>query len=601
MNALCRVYYNNDSTLNNDSILNTITMATTMPSKKRIELNKTLTGIRGLDEITNGGLPQGRCTLLTGGPGCGKTVLALQILVDGAKNGEAGIFVAFEEDAKRIVTNAATFGWDLPDLENKELFFLDGKPRPEDIWAGDFDLTGLLAMLKAKSDQISAKRIVFDSIDVLLSLLDNPKAERRELFRLNDWLVSNNMTGIVTCKNNDSGLSGLDYKDFMQYMVDCVIQLTHEMEDRVAHRSLRVVKYRGSGFYSGEVTLLLGEKGAEIIAFPEKSEDQLATSARVSSGVPRLDSMLGGGYYRGSAILLSGAPGTSKSTLCGIFMSAACERGERCLYVSFDESVSEIVRNLMSVNIDLIKHVQSGLLHIESIRSSLAGTEEQVGNLRKLIELYQPQCFVIDPLSAIVHSEGDSRRRMPEKILTLTKSNGITLLCTSLLGNGGDSLNEETGIQISAVADTWIHISYSILGGERNRALSIIKSRGSEHSNQVRELIIDAQGIKLADVYQSNGEVLMGTARWQKEQAEIAAEQLLLANVEYKRRVIELAQNEVNARVEILQVDLAVKQKELELLLATEATRLGHIDTTRDELWSKRSGDDSQPSMPHGQ
>ena len=179
MNALCRVYYNNDSTLNNDSILNTITMATTMPSKKRIELNKTLTGIRGLDEITNGGLPQGRCTLLTGGPGCGKTVLALQILVDGAKNGEAGIFVAFEEDAKRIVTNAATFGWDLPDLENKELFFLDGKPRPEDIWAGDFDLTGLLAMLKAKSDQISAKRIVFDSIDVLLSLLDNPKAERR--------------------------------------------------------------------------------------------------------------------------------------------------------------------------------------------------------------------------------------------------------------------------------------------------------------------------------------------------------------------------------------------------------------------------------------
>ena len=569
-----------------------------MSSSHQIQLNKTRTGIRGLDEITNGGLPQGRCTLLAGGPGCGKTVLALQVLVNGAKNGEPGIFVAFEEDASRIVVNAATFGWDLPDLQNKELFFLDGKPRPEDIWAGAFDLSGLLAMLKAKADQINAKRIVFDSIDVLLSLLDNPQAERRELFRLNDWLVSNGMTGIVTCKNNDSGLSGLDYKDFMQYMVDCVINLTHEMDDRVAHRSLRVVKYRGSGFYSGEVTLLLGDQGAEIIAFPESSHDQVASTERISSGVPRLDSMLGGGYYRGSAVLLSGAPGTSKTTLCGIFILAACQRGEPCLYVSFDESVSEIVRNLKSVNIDLEQYIISGLLHIQSIRSGLAGTEEHVGTLRKLLEAHQPRCFVIDPLSAIVHSEGDTRRRMPEKMLTLTKASGITLLCTSLLGNGGDSLNEETGIQISAVADTWIHISYSILSGERNRALSIIKSRGSEHSNQVRELIIDAQGITLADVYQANGEVLMGTARWQKEQAEIAAEQLLLANVEYKRRVIELAQSEVNARVEILQVELAVKQKDLELLLATEATRLGSLDTSRDELWNKRSGDDTKPSMP---
>ena len=556
-----------------------------------IQLTKASTGIRGLDEVTHGGLPQGRCTLLSGGPGCGKTVLALQILVNGAKNSEPGIFVAFEEDATRIVVNAATFGWDLPDLQNKDLFFLDGKPRPEDLWAGDFDLTGLLAMLKAKSDQIKAKRIVFDSIDVLLSLLDNPQAERRELFRLNDWLVSNEITGIVTCKNNDSGLSGLDYKDFMQYMVDCVINLSHEMDDRIAHRSLRVVKYRGSGFYSGEVTLLLNEQGAEIISFPESSHDLVASNVRISSGVPRLDSMLGGGYYKGSAVLLSGAPGTSKSSLCGMFIMAACERGESCLYVSFDESVSEIVRNLKSININLTHYVESGLLHIESIRSSVAGTEEQVGNLRKLIELHKPLCLVIDPLSAIVHREGDSRRRMPEKILTLTKASGITLLCTSLLGNSGDSLNEETGIQISAVADTWIHISYSILSGERNRALSIIKSRGSEHSNQVRELVIDHLGISLADVYQSHGEVLMGTARWQKEQEEMTAERLLLANVDYKRRVIELAQNEVNAQVEILQVNLAVKQKELELLMATEAARLGYLDANRDELLNKRSAD----------
>ena len=555
------------------------------------ELNKTATQIIGLDNITYGGLPQGRCTLLAGGPGCGKTVLALQILVNGAKQGEPGIFVAFEEDASRIIVNAATFGWDLPDLQNKNLFFLDGKPRPDDIWAGDFDLVGLLATLKAKADQIGAKRIVFDSIDVLLSLLDNPKAERRELFRLNDWLVSNAMTGIVTCKNNDSGLSGLDYKDFMQYMVDCVIDLTHEMDDRVAHRSLRIVKYRGSAFYSGLVTLLLAEQGAEVIAFPETMSEKEVSSARVSTGVLRLDTMLSGGYYKGSAILISGAPGTSKTTLCGIFLLAACARGERSLYVSFDESASEIIRNLKSVNIDLQPYVDNGLLHIESIRSSLSGTEEQVGNLRKLIEHYKPECFVIDPLSAIVHSAGDSRRRMPEKILTLTKARGITLVCTSLMGNGSDSVNEETGIQISAVADTWIHISYKILAGERNRGLSIIKSRGSEHSNQVRELIVDQQGITLADVYQADGEVLMGTARWQKEQEELVSERLVLANVEYKRRVIELAQDEVNARVEILQVDLAVKQKELELLLATEATRRSHLDMSRHEMNSLRSAD----------
>ena len=556
-----------------------------------VQLNKTSTGIIGLDEVTNGGLPQGRCTLLAGGPGCGKTVLALQVLVNGAKNGEPGIFVAFEENAERIVANAATFGWDLPDLQNKNLFFLDGKPRPEDIWAGDFDLTGMLAILKAKADQLKAKRIVFDSIDVLLSLLDNPKAERRELFRLNDWLVENGMTGIVTCKNNDSGLSGLDYKDFMQYMVDCVISLTHEMEDRIAHRSLRVVKYRGTDFFSGQVTFLLGRQGAEIIAFPKNDYNHIASKERVSSGVSRLDSMLGGGYYKGSAILLSGAPGTSKTTLCGMFMLAACLRGERCLYVSFDESVSEIVRNLKSINIDLEPYMNTELLHIESIRGSQAGTEEHVGNLRKLIEFYQPSCFVIDPLSAIIHSDGDSRRRMPEKIITLTKVKGITLLCTSLLGNGGDSLNEETGIQISAVADTWIHISYSILGGERNRALSIIKSRGSEHSNQVRELIVDRKGISLADVYQANGEVLMGTARWQKEQDELAAEQLLLASVEHKRRIIELAQNEVNAKVDILKVELAVKQKDLELLLISETKRLNHLGVSRDEINTMRSGD----------
>lgn len=566
-------------------------------SSQNIQLNKVLTGIRGLDDITNGGFPRGRATLLAGGPGSGKTVLALQALVNGAKNGEPGIFVAFEEDSARIVANAATFGWNLPELEKQSLFFLDAKPRPDVVCAGHFDLAGLLATLKAKADKIGAKRIVFDSIDVLLSLLNDSLAERRELYRLGDWLVESGMTGIITCKNTNSGQTNLDYMDFMQYMVDCAIFLSHDLYNRVARRTLRIVKYRGSGFYAGEVTLTLGDRGVEVVSFPQMlSGESPSTTERVSSGVERLDGMLGGGYYRGASVLLSGAPGTAKTTLCGSFILAACERGERALFVGFDEPAQEIVRNLRSVGIDLAPHAASGLLQIKSIRSSLTGAEEHIGTLRNLLQAHQPRCFVIDPLSAIISSDADaSRRSMPEQLLALTKSTGVTLVCSSLLASN-DSMDESSDIQASTVADTWIHLRYDVLGGERNRALSIIKSRGTEHSNQVRELILSSNGISLADVYQSDGEVLMGTARWQKEIAEKDAEELLLAGVQHKRQELELAQAEVNARIEVLQREMAVKRSELEMLLATEVSRLKRASRKHNALWGKRSGDNQKPA-----
>ena len=506
-----------------------------MSSTQRIELSKIQTGLRGLDDITNGGLPRGRATLITGGAGCGKTVIALQILVNGAKNGEPGIFVTFEEGSARIIANAASFGWNLPELEDHKLFFLDAKLSPDIVCAGQFDISGLLASLKVKADQMMAKCIVFDSIDVLLSLLGDPFAERRELFRLNDWLISSGLTGIITCKNSDSGQSRLNYQNFMQYMVDCLIFLRHDVDSRLAHRTVRIIKYRGSSFNSREAALLLDDNGAEIIAFTLSSPQLSASTERISSGIERLDSMLGSGYYRGSAVLLSGAPGTAKTTLCGCFLLAACERGERSLFIGFDEPAQEIVRNLRSVGIDLGPHVDSGLLHIESLRSSVTGTEEHMGTVRKFIESNQPRCLVIDPLSAIINTnrDGEAHRRMPEQLLALTKSAGITMICTSLLVNN-EALNEGTNIQISTVADTWIHISYAMLAGERNRALTIIKSRGTEHSNQVRELILNSSGVSLADVYQAGGEVLMGTARWQKETAEKATEELLLASVAHK-------------------------------------------------------------------
>lgn len=560
------------------------------------ELSKAPTGIRGLDDITNGGFPHSRATLLAGGPGSGKTVIALQTLISGAANGEPGIFVAFEEDSSRIIANADTFGWNLPELEKKHLFFLDAKPRPDVVCAGQFDLSGLLASLKAKAELMGAKRIVFDSIDVLLSMLDNPLSERRELFRLNDWLVSSGMTGIITCKNSDSDQSDLNYQDFMQYMVDCVIFLRHEMDNRVARRTLRVVKYRGSGFYAGEVALVLGNSGAEVVSFSLSPSHEIASTERVSSGVDRLDSMLGGGYYRGGAVLLSGAPGTAKTTLCGSFILAACKRGERSLIVGFDETSHEVVRNLRSIGIDLGPYVASGILHMQSIRSSLTGAEEHIGTLRNLLDTHRPRCFVIDPISAIINSDAQSgHRRMPEQLLALTKSAGITLVCSSLL-SGNDALKEGTITQVSTVADTWIHISYAVLAGERNRALTIIKSRGTAHSNQVRELILDASGITLADVYQADGEVLMGTARWQKEIGEKAAEELTQANIERKRRELELTQSEINARMEVLKREMADKQAELELMTLAEANRLKQVAIMRDEMLKLRHGDGHKPA-----
>jgi circadian clock protein KaiC len=370
-----------------------------------------------------------------------------------------------------------------------------------------------------------------------------------------------------------------------------MVILQHEVENRLARRTLRIVKYRGSGFYGGEVALTLGNTGMEVVSFPISSAMETASTERLSSGVERLDAMLGGGYYRGAAVLLSGAPGTAKTTLCGSFIQAACRRGERALFVGFDEPAHEIVRNLRSVGIDLAPYIASGLLHMQSIRSSLCGAEEHIGALRNLIDTYQPRCLVIDPLSAIINSDTDaSRRRMPEQLLGLTKSAGITIVCSSLLG-GNDALSEGSAIQVSTVADTWIHISYAVMDGERNRAITIVKSRGTEHSNQVRELVLTAHGVTLADVYRAGGQVLMGTARWQKEAEERAIEEFQKTSVAQKQRELELAEAEVNARVEVLQRELALKRTELERVQATEMIRQQRMQLQRDTLQTLRGAD----------
>jgi circadian clock protein KaiC len=547
------------------------------------------TGIVGLDEITEGGLPCGRTTLVMGGPGCGKTVLALQALVWGARRrSEAGIFVAFEESTRQIVANAATFGWDLQALVKKRLFFLDARLSPDVVKAGEFDLVGMLAMLRAKAELLHAKVIVFDGIDVLLALLDDPVAERRELYRIRDWLAETGLTAIITQKAG--GIEAEQRYGFLQFMVDCVVVLRHQVIDGSAFRHLRVMKYRGSGFSADEFPITLTEGGMELTNRGPVEFRYKVTDERVSTGLLRLDHMLRGGYHRGSNVLISGAPGTAKSTLSGLFAAAACERGERTLYISFDEGAAQIVRNLRSVGIRLAAYQKSGLLKMYSTRTRGPNVEDQFGDLRARIRAHRPTCLVIDPLSALSTKLAHvASADAAQQFLDFLKGEGITVISTSLLD--GLDTNEATATGISTLADTWIHVSYVVQDGERNRALTIVKSRGTGHSNQVRELTLSDEGVSLTDVFIAEGKVLMGVARWEWEQEARAASKRNQVAVESKRLQLQLSQAEAAARLQVIQTEMEARSAEIAVLAAATETASRLVVTDREVMRKMRHAD----------
>src|SRR5689334_4653413 len=480
-------------------------------------IRKAPSGIEGLDDITGGGLPTGRTTLVVGGPGAGKTVLALQSLVHAASAlGEPGIFVAFEENSRQIVSNAATFGWDLPELETRRLFFLDARLTPSTVQAGDFDISGILAGLAAKAKEMGAQRIVFDGNDVLLTMLDDPAKEHREIYRLQEWLLASGLTAMITAKASADDRISTERFAFMQFMVDAVVSLNHRMVDRVSLRGLRVTKYRGSSFAESEFPMVIASSGIEVATFGNADLEYDVSTERVSTGVRRLDTMLDGGYYRGAGVLISGAPGVAKTTLAGAFALAACKRGERVLYVSFDEAGNQIIRNLRSVGMDLEPFVDAGLLEFYSVRTETRSSEDHLINLKKTLTDFRAQNLVVDPLSALAKAGGHiAAVHASLRLLDYARSKGITTVCTSLVAD--EAINETTTTQISTIADTWIHLAYVVHGGERNRTLTIVKSRGMKHSNQVRELLLSDNGITLADVFTAGGTVLVGTARFEHE------------------------------------------------------------------------------------
>jgi len=561
---------------------------------------KAPTGITGFDEITGGGLPRGRTTLVVGGPGSGKTILALQFLVHGAQDcKEPGIFVAFEENARRIVSNAESFGWKLAKLQPKKLYFVDAQPMPDLVQSGDFDLGGLLAALEAKTKEIGARRIVFDALDVMLALLPDPAAERREIYRLHQWLLAHELTGIITLKSggDEPNASSQQPFGFMQYMVDCALILNHSMVLGVSHRSLRVQKYRGSSFDENDSPFLIGNGGIEVAATHTLARKEIKVNyERISSGVERLDTMLGGGYYRGASVLITGFSGTAKTTLSGAFAEAACRRGERTMFVCFDSNSTEVIRNLASVGIRLDRYVKSGCLRMISARTITGSAETYLVRIKALAKEHGARCVVIDPVSAWSKSGNElTTQSVADRLVDWSKSDGTTLVCTSLLDEMSGRVEGGSQLQISALVDTWIHLSYLMQAGERNRGLSIIKSRGSAHSNQLRELILSDAGVTLADTYTAGGEVLMGTLRWEKERAETAAHENADAAAKLKRVRLDAEEAELEVRLKSLQVELVAKQVEKELLVRTTASSKGELSRGRTQIKELRGADAAIP------
>lgn len=547
------------------------------------------TGINGFDELLGGGLPRHRTTLVVGGAGSGKTLFALETLVNGARRwNEPGIFIAFEESARRIIANSASLGWDLPRLTQKRLFFLDARLPHTAIVGGEFDLQGLLSSVEAKQKALGATRVVFDGIDVLLSFMNDPTVERREMYRLSEWLADLKLTGVVTCKSEVGELLLPRYR-YLEYLADCVVQLQHKAVGAMPQRLLRIAKCRGLPHATGEVPFALTRRGVAVMRYGQ-SQPAVVSTEKISTGIARLDSMLSGGVFRGSAVLVSGSSGTAKSTLAGSFIEAAAKRGDPSLYVTFDESAPQLVRNLSSVGISLAPHLKSGVLEISAKHRVEVSPVEYVARIVELIEARGVRCLVLDPVSAFA---GFGAIPLAEELvghlLDFTRARGVTVVYTTLLGLG-EGVLDETARGLPTVADTWIHLSYVVRNGERNRALTIVKSRGVGHSNQVRELVLSSRGVTLADVYSAGGEVLMGTMRWQKEAEDKQVLALKHRDAGRKQREARLAVAETSARIATLAHELAGREeavREFSQDAVTAATHL--VDRSNDERRLRRS------------
>ena len=554
-------------------------------------LAKCPTGVQGLDEITGGGLPRGRPTLVCGAAGSGKTLLALEFLVRGATDyHEPGVFMAFEETADELTKNVTSLGFNLPALISRKQLYVDyvHVERTEIEETGEYDLEGLFIRLGHAIDSIGAKRVVLDTVESLFAALPNMLVLRAELRRLFRWLKDKGVTAIITAEQGSGTLTrhGLE-----EYVSDCVVRLDHRVTDQISTRRLRIVKYRGSVHGTNEYPFLINERGFLVLPITSLGLQHPASTERISTGIARLDTMLSGrGYFRGSTVLVSGTAGTGKTSLAARFADAACRRGERCLYFAFEESMHQITRNMRSIGLNLRPWLDKGRLQFHAWRPTLFGLEQHLATMDRMIDTFRPHVVVIDPITNFVSvGEVTAAKSMLMRLVDALKLRQITTLCTSL--TAADGALEHTPVDISSLMDTWLVLRDIELNGERNRGLYILKSRGMAHSNQIREVLITDHGIELVDVDLGPGGVLTGSARLAQaahERDEAVAQQ---QEVGRKQRDLERKRATLDAQIAVLRAEYEREADEVQESIAELQRREQRTQVDRAEMRRQRKAD----------
>ena len=550
-------------------------------------LEKAPTGVKGLDDVTLGGLPAGRPTLLCGSAGCGKTLIAVTFLVNGATLfGEPGVFMSFEERSEDLAANVASLGYDLPGLIAGGSLIIDHvRIEPAEIEvSGEFDFEPLFVRLGYAIDRVGARRVVLDTIEALFSGFKDQAVLRAELRRLFGWLKDRGVTAVITGERGEGQLTRYGIEE---YVSDCVILLDNRVHDQVTTRRLRIVKYRGSSHGTNEYPFLIDDRGVSVMPITSAGLQHKTSLDIVPTGVADLDLMFGKrGFYRGSSVLLSGLAGTGKSTFSAWFANAVCERGERCLYFAFEESPDQIVRNMRSAGIDLQRHIDSGLLVFEAARPSLYGLEMHLTRMHRDVEDFEPAALVVDPISAFrgVPSEIHSTLL---RLADICKERGVTAFFTSLSLASDHSSEADRGV--SSLMDVWISLTDIEASGERNRVMSVLKARGMSHSNQMREYQLTSRGIKLIDPYVGPEGVLTGAARQAQEARERSEAIQRTQRAERRHRELARRRAIVERQIAEMRADLETEESEFGTIARQEAGREEVLASDRVAMATKRS------------
>ncbi len=555
----------------------------------RREIAKAPTGISGIDEITSGGLPRGRPTLVCGTAGCGKTVFAMEFVARGAVQfGEPGVFVSFEESERDLTENVRSLGFDLERLIAQKKLFIDHVrvERSEIEETGAYNLDGLFIRLAHAIDTVKAKRVALDTIESLFSGFSDAAILRAELRRLFGWLKDRGVTAVIT---GERGEGQLTRQGLEEYVSDCVILLDQRITEQVSTRRLRIVKYRGSHHGTNEYPFLIDERGISVLPITSLGLGHDISSELVSTGIGGLDEMLGGGVYRGTSVLVSGTVGTGKTSVAAHFADAACRRGERCLFFSYEESPAQITRNMRSIGIDLAPWIDRGLLVVHSARPSVHGLEMHLVTAHKLVEQLEPRAVVIDPITSLTGAGTVSQTEsMLVRLIDFFKSRGLTAFFTSL---SAPEMQEHTDLSVSSLIDTWLLLRNVELNGERNRTIFVIKSRGMSHSNQVREFLLTDEGVRLRDAYLGPHGVLTGSARLQQEIRDREAELQRRAEAAREERTLAARRRALEAQIASLQAELAGVSSSIEVTADSERGRRERLTADERAMETSRGGE----------